>query len=155
VNGASRGGGKGRQVVGVVAALAALLVMGVIGFLLSGPTVSAVRDVTGGRWGADVTVGVLLLVLPVAVMIGYAPLARRRHWPRWPAWCLLVLYVPAFELEPFGRNGTNTALDQQVNTQLPGLLGGMLAGVGALVACLAVLYLYAVWRRKRAHEPIH
>jgi hypothetical protein len=152
VSGAGGAGRKARQVAVVAAVLAALVVIGAVGYLLSTPTVNAVHSVTGGRWGADVAVGILLLIVPMAAVIGYAWLARRRGWPQPLGWWLLVLYLPAFELEPFGRSGTNTNLENQINAQLPGLLGGMLAGVLVLLAPVAALALIGVWRKRRTRE---
>lgn len=56
-----------------------------------------------------------------------------------------MLYVPAVELEPFSRSGTNTQWQDQVDTQLPGLLAGILL----LAACLAVPALIAARRKRR------
>jgi hypothetical protein len=141
-----RTGGRAATYAKVAAVVLALFVAGAGLFFLSGPLVSAVHTVTGGNWGADLALGIGFVLFPLAVIFGYGYLAHRRGWRDHWAWWLLVLYVPAIDLEPFSRSGTNTQLDHQVNTQLPGLLGGMGIGVGVLALSVAVLY---VWARLR------
>jgi len=138
---------RATQIAAAVAILAALAAS----FFLTGPMVSVLHSVTGGNQAADVLAGVLLLIAPLAVIIGYAYLAPRRGWPASWGWWLLVLYLPAFALEPFGRSGTNTALQRRADTQLPGLLPGMLAGLLGLVALFVVPGLI-VSRRRRRHQ---
>jgi hypothetical protein len=106
-----------------------------------------VQAVTRGDWGADLAFGIGFVLFPLAVIFGYGYLAHRQGWrDRW-GWWLLVLYVPAVTLEPFSRSGTSTGLDHQVDTQLPGLLGGMGIGVGVLALSVAGLF---VWAKLRA-----
>lgn len=120
-------------------------------FFLSGPMASVLHRVTGGKRTADVVAGVMLLIVPMAAIIGYAYLAQRRGWAASCGWWLLVLYLPAFALEPFGRSGTNIALQRRVDTQLPGLLAGMLAGLLGLIALFVGPGL-VVSRRRRRHQ---
>jgi hypothetical protein len=145
VMGDVRGGGRrGHHIAAAVTVLAILAAS----LFLTGPMTTAVRSVTGGNWAVDVAVGVLLVIAPMAAVVAYAFLAPRRRWPQSGGWWLLVLYLPAFDLEPFSRYGTNTRLQHRINTQLPGLLGGMLAGVLLLVACFAVPVLMARHKRR-------
>lgn len=138
----------GRRVSQIAAAVAILPVLAG-SFFLTGPMISALHGLAGGSQAADVTAGFLLLIVPMAAVIGYAYLAHHRSWPESWGWWLLVLYLPAFALEPFGRSGINSALQHQVDTQLPGLLAGMLAGLFALVALFVVPGLVARRRRRR------
>jgi hypothetical protein len=142
------GGSRGRHLAVVVAVLGAVLVVGILGYFLSMPTVDAVHRATGGRWGADMTAGILLVIVPLAAIMGYTRLARWQSWPQWLGWWLLVLYLPAFELEPFTRYGTNTTMEEEINSLLPGLLTGMGVGVLMLMAALAGLVLSARYRRR-------
>ena len=128
--------------------LVALVLVGLVGYVLSTPAVNTVYDLTGGRWGADLVAGILLPTVPIAAIIGYAVLARRHGWRQSLGWWLLVLYLPAFELTPFSRYGTNTAMEEEINSRLPGLLGGMGIGVLVLMAALAGLVLSARYRRR-------
>jgi hypothetical protein len=107
-----RRGRRARQIVAAVAILAALAGS----FFLSGPMASVLHRVTGGKRTADVVAGVMLLIVPMAAIIGYAYLAQRRGWAASWGWWLLVLYLPAFALEPFGRSGTNIALQRRVDS---------------------------------------
>lgn len=141
VNGAGGSGRGARPFVIGGAVLAGVILVGVVGSALSTPTADAAYDLTGGRWGADLTTGILLLIVPIATIIGYAVLARRRGWRQWPGWWLLLLYLPAFELEPFSRSGTDTTMEEDINSRLPGLLGGMGIGVLVLMMCVAGLVL--------------
>jgi K+-transporting ATPase A subunit len=144
-----RTGGRLATYAGVVAAVLAILVVGAALFFLSGPLISAVHAVSGGSWGADLALGLSFVLVPLAVIFGYGYLAHRHGWRQRWGWFLLVLYVPAVTLEPFSRSGTNTQLDYQVNTQLPGLLGGMGIGVGVLALGVAVLAGWAKLRGRR------
>jgi hypothetical protein len=128
----------------------AVLAAGVGLFFLISPLITAIREVTGGSWGGDLAAGIGFVLLPLAIMIAYGLLARRNHWRQGWAWLLLVLYLPAFMLEPFSRSGTDSWLDQQVNTRLPGLLGGMGIGLAVLAAGVAVLFVLAKVRQRRA-----
>jgi hypothetical protein len=141
--------GRGARYAGT--ALIVLVVLaGLAGlFFLINPLVTAVHTITGGNSGADVALGLGFVLFPLLVMIGYADLARRRGWRQQWGWWLLVLYLPAFELEPYGRAGTNTQLQYRLDTQLPGLLGGMAIGVGVLVLAVAVLVVLAKRRQRR------
>lgn len=138
-------GHRVRQIVTWVGILAALAVS----FFLVGPIFSVVHSVTGGSMAADVAVGVLFVIAPMAAIIGYAYLARRRGWPQSWGWWLLVLYLPAFDLEPFSRFGTNTALQHRLDTQLPGFLVGMLAGFVLLMMLFVVPGLIVTRLRRR------
>jgi hypothetical protein len=144
-----RTGGRTARYAGVAAAFLALLVVGAGLFLLSGPLISAVHAATGGSWGADLALGIGFVLFPLAVICAYGYLAHRRGWRQWWGWFLLVLYVPAIDLEPFSRSGTNTGLDHQVDTRLPGLLGGMGIGVGVLALSVAVLFVWAKLRERQ------
>ena len=138
--------GRGlRQAAAAVAVLGALAAS----FFLASPMISALHEVTGGNQAADVTTGIVLVLVPMAAIVGYAYLAHRRRWPGSWGWWLLVLYLPAFSLEPFSRSGTNIALQRQVDTQLPGLLAGLLAGLLVLVALFVVPGLILSWLRRR------
>ena len=143
-------GGRTARYAGVAAALLALLVAGAGLFFLSGPLISAVHAATGGSWGADLALGIGFVLFPLAVICAYGYLAHRRGWRQRWGWFLLVLYVPAIDLEPFSRSGTNTQLDHQVDAQLPGLLGGMGIGLAVLAAGVAVLFVLAKLRQRRA-----
>jgi hypothetical protein len=134
---------------GVAAALLALVLVGAGLFFLSGPLISAVHAVTGGSWGADLALGIAFVLVPLAVIFGYGYLAHRRGWRQRWGWFLLVLYVPAIDLEPFSRSGTNTQLDHQVDAQLPGILGGMGIGAGVLALSVAVLFGWAKLRERQ------
>lgn len=142
---ADGGGHRVRQIATWVAIFAALA----MSFFLVGPIFSVVHSVTGGNLAADVAVGVLLVISPVAAIIGYAYLAHRRGWPQSWGWWLLVLYLPAFDLEPFSRFGTNTALQHRLDTQLPGFLAGMLTGFLLLVMLFVVPGLIVTRLRRR------
>ena len=128
----------------------AVLAAGAGLFFLINPLITAIRAVTGGSWGGDLAAGILFVLLPLAIIVAYGLLARRNHWRQRWGWWLLVLYVPAIALEPFSRSGTDTWLDDQVNTRLPGLLGGMGIGLAVLVAGVAVLFVMAKLRQRRA-----
>ncbi len=141
----------GRRIRQIAAAVAILVILAA-SFFLAGPIISALHKVTGGNQAADVAAGVLLLIVPMAAVIGYAYLAHRRGWPQSWGWWLLVLYLPAIALEPFSRSGTDVALQQRVDTQLPGLLAGMLAGVLILVALFVVPALILRRRRQTRRE---
>ena len=138
----------GRRIRQIAAAVAILVILAA-SFFLAGPIISALHTVTGGNRAADAAAGVLLLIAPMAVVVGYAYLAHRRGWPQSWGWWLLVLYLPAFALEPFGRSGTNIALQQRVDSQLPGLLAGMLAGFLILVTLFVVPGLVVTRLRRR------
>ena len=148
MTGAGGGERKGRPFLIGGAVLAVLVVVGVVGYVLSTPAVNTVYDLTGGRWGADLVAGILLLTVPIAAIVGYAELAHGHGWRQSLGWWLLVLYLPAFELVPFSRYGTNTAMEEEINSRLPGLLGGMGIGVLVLMAALAGLVLSARFRRR-------
>jgi hypothetical protein len=138
----------GRRIRQIAAAVAILVILAA-SFFLAGPIISALRTVTAGNRAADAAAGVLLLIAPMTAVVGYAYLAYRRGWPQSWGWWLLVLYLPAFALEPFGRSGTNIALQQRVDTQLPGLLAGMLAGLLILVMLFVVPALVVTRLRRR------
>lgn len=138
--------------VRVVAAVVIVVVALVASFLLTNRMIHALRGLTGGGRAADAIAGVLLVLAPLAAMIGYTLLARRRGWPTSWAWWLLVLYLPALALEPFGRSGTNTELQHKLDTQLPGFLGGMLGGWLLLVA-IFVVPAVVISRRKQPRRP--
>jgi hypothetical protein len=144
-----RAGGRTARYAGVVAALLVLLVVGAGLFFLSGPLISAVHAVTGGDWGADLALGIGFVLVPLAVIFGYGYLAHLRGWRQRWGWFLLALYVPVIDLEPFSRSGTNTQLDHQVDTRLPGILGGMGIGAGVLALSVAVLF---GWAKLRARQ---
>ena len=118
----------------------------VASFVLTDAMIDALHDLTGGRWGADVAVGVVIFLLPFAAVCVVSLLTVRRHWPRSWQWWVLVLYLPVLALEPFGRSGTNTTLQDRINRQLPGYLGGVLTGVGIFVVGLGLLW---AWARRR------
>jgi hypothetical protein len=134
-----------------IAAAAAILAGLAASFFLTGSVISALHSVTGGNRAMDAAAGALLLIAPMAAIAGYAYLAHRRGWPESWGWWLLVLYLPAFALEPFGRSGTNIALQQRVDAQLPGLLAGMLAGLLILVTLFVVPGLIVSRLRRRRH----
>jgi hypothetical protein len=72
-----RSGRRVRQIAAAVTILVALAAS----FFLTGPMISGLHSVTRGNEAADVAVGILLLIAPMAAIVGYAYLAHRRRWP--------------------------------------------------------------------------
>lgn len=137
--------GVAGQVLAGVAALGVLA--GAI--LLTDPILSALHDMTGGRWALDVTVGVLVFWVPLVVVSVVGGRNARRRGLRPRDFWLVLLFIPVVDLEPFSRAGTDTTLDHRVNTALPGYLGGVAAGVAAIVVPVLGYGLVVRLRRRR------
>lgn len=101
--------------------------------LLTNPILSALHDMTGGRWVVDATLGALLFWLPLVVVCVVGGRNERRRGLRLHDWWLVLLFIPVVDLEAFSRAGTDTSLDHRINALLPGYLGGVVVGVAALV----------------------
>ena len=121
-------------------------------FLLSDPILhTGTRSVTSGNRVADATLrspGVLGASGTHVRDSHTQRTAQRVGGPR--DWFLLLLFVPLFDLNPFSRLGTNSALDHCINTTLPGFLGGLASGVAVLAVPVLLLGIWVKLRQRSA-----